>query len=396
MREFEFPFCSDVPSANASSIDSSGSPPVIRRIVRPGTGLIIVTAPHGALSTTARTAVARFRLRQYVLAGLYDPVRARQYDDQGDPALQTLTDDDLHIAVGDDTGRFLAYLCAQSAPYFVERSDTRKSSSLWSRRRYDVTARLWQRNRPQFPVEIEYGVIYSIHPGLRALPMHTVREFSRLLRNQDPTLRRDPLARLAIAETLLAGVRAVSDRTMGIDAIVGFALPQTRRVLAALGIPVAYAPDAPFVGDKLGGASRSSTSEPLWTSAAYQEGRFWPCAISSVDLRLDRAYYDELDAVLTRHLDAEDVLRLFMHRRMGAPRRRARYAVENSARGSFRWTDAPFFNTEGMDWGHAEGATVRPRRVLSRPLGHDQIDASDTLDVSDSSGTEHEDSQRAS
>ncbi|HEV8193596.1 MAG TPA: hypothetical protein VGP82_19230, partial [Ktedonobacterales bacterium] len=354
--------------------------PAIKRIVRPGTGLIVVTAPHGALSTTARAAIARFRLKQYVVAGLYDPVRAGHYDDQGDPALQALADHDLHIAVGDDSGRFLAYLCVQSAlpdPYYAAAAGDGVSTSRQFRPRHDVAARLWQRYRPLFPVETEYGAIYSKHPGMCALPMHAVRELSRLLRNQEPTLRRDPLAGLAIAETLLAGIRAVSDRTMGIEAIVGCANPQNRRSLAALGIPVAYAPDAPVVGDNLGGAS--AAHELLWTPAAHDVGLFWPCAIASVDLRLDRAYYAELNAVLAAPLAATDVLRQLLRRRMGAPRRRARYIAENTARGSFRWTDAPYYDAKNVSRRSTDGIDIGPRRVITQPLGSERFDTADSL-----------------
>lgn len=377
MRGLEFPFCSDSASTDTSPTPAYSNLPAIKRIERKGTGLIVVTAPHGALSTIARLAIARFRLRQYVAAGLYDPVRAHHYDEQGDPALQALADHDLHIAVGDRSGRFLAYLCVQSAlpdPYYAALGAS-VSTSPRIPPRHDVSARLWQQDRPLFPVETEYGAIYSMHPGMGALPMHAVRELSRMLRNQDHTLRRDPLAGLAIAETLLAGIRAVSDRTLGIEAIVGCANPQNRRSLAALGIPVAYAPDAPVVGDNLGGAS--AAHDLLWTPAAHDVGLFWPCAIASVDLRLDRAYYDDLDMVLAAPLDAMEVLRQFMRRRMGAPRRQARYVVENTSSGSLDWTDAPFYSTENRS--SADGAEIRPRRVISQPLGSERIDTADLL-----------------
>src|SRR5579884_2634197 len=47
--------------------------PGYKRIVREGTGLVIVSVQHGVLSEAERKAIGQYRLQQYILANMYDP-----------------------------------------------------------------------------------------------------------------------------------------------------------------------------------------------------------------------------------------------------------------------------------------------------------------------------------
>lgn len=316
----------------------------VRFTVRSGTGLRVVMAYHGQLSACERTAIGRFRLTQYVAAGLYDEARARRFEEHGDPSLEALAAHDMHIAVGDAQGRFLAYLCVQSAFPFSSAPTALRAPHAHS----DTTRRLWERPRPTFPVETEYGHIYGHHPGLKAMPLHGVRELSRLVRNQDPALRGDPLLQLAVAETLVAGARLLYDRTWGIEAIVGCMAPDARRSLFAMGIPVAYAPEASVVDVNLGGGSPNAPDFLLWAPAAEDPGRFWPFAISATDLRRDQPYYEALDTVLAHSVAPESVLRSLKRQRLNAPRQRACYAAPAEGAGGLLWTDQPFIVDTGL------------------------------------------------
>lgn len=328
-RQYEFPFLEDV-----AQHGSLGSGLQVKR--RRGTGLIVAVARHDHLSHEALEAIARFRLNQYVAAGLYDEHQAWRYRKHGDPSLSVLAGHDLHVAVGDTHGRFLAYLCIQSAlPVPVPGSrDTQARITKGS------NPRLQEHSRPLFPVETEYGNIYSRHQRLQAVPISEVRELTRLLRNQDPSLRRDPIAHVALAEVLIAGTKTLYDPASRIEAIVGCIAPDARRVLYAMGIPIAYAPEAPVIGANLGGGSSESPDELLWTRAATVPGRFWPCAIATADLRADHDYYDTLDQLLETP-DKAAALRAIATHRLGAPRHRARYSASGEQAGGLLWTDRP-------------------------------------------------------
>ncbi|HEX6121782.1 MAG TPA: hypothetical protein VFY89_01415, partial [Ktedonobacterales bacterium] len=84
------------------------------RKVRPGTQLIVITALHEALSAAEIEAIAQYRLVQYTLAGLYDAEVVTRLQLKMDPAIGTLSGQDIHVLVGDTSGRFLCYLCFQS------------------------------------------------------------------------------------------------------------------------------------------------------------------------------------------------------------------------------------------------------------------------------------------
>lgn len=326
----EFPFLDVAQHASQSASAKKG----IYVKVRHGTGLVIAVVRHDQLSEEAMEAIARFRLAQYVAAGLYDAQHAWRYQKRGDPALKALSGHDMHVAVGHTNGRFLAYLCIQSA---LPLSDISHTSGL---RNSNPSPRICEQARPLFPVETEYGDIYNLHPGLRVMPVSGVRELSRLVRNQDPALRRDPIVQLALAEVLLAGATTLYNRSWRIEAVVGCAAPDARRVLYAMGMPIAYAPAAPVIGDNLGGGAPEIPNDLLWAQAANVPGRFWPYAIATADLRLDHDYFDALDRVL----DASDkvtALRAVARNRLGAPRRRARYVASEGQAGGLFWTDRP-------------------------------------------------------
>src|SRR5690348_3801157 len=62
---------------------------------RPGTRLIVITARHDALTTEEIEAIAQYRLVQYTLAGLYDAEIVTRLQLKADPAIGTLSSQDI-------------------------------------------------------------------------------------------------------------------------------------------------------------------------------------------------------------------------------------------------------------------------------------------------------------
>jgi hypothetical protein len=258
--------------------------PGFRRTKRDGTGIVVISALHGDLTATELDAISEYRLQQYVLSGMYDEHIIARLGLKRDPGVELLADEDVHIAVGDVDGRFLCYMCMQSPLATGEHART--SAPRW---------RLQDSRRPAFPVESEYGRgIYGEHPDLGPLPLESVRELTRLVRNQ---ALRTPADLCTVVEAVLAVARAMSDPSLGTDAIVGCASREVRRALYRLGIPMIYAPKAPILGENLGAKIEGHL---LWTEQSHMPGRFWPFALLSADVRLDVEYFDRLDAALAR------------------------------------------------------------------------------------------------
>lgn len=301
-----------------------------KRLERAGTGIVVTTALHEQLTDDERRAIGEFRLDQYVLAGMYDAELVEREGIETDPAMGLLEPADVHVAVGDAEGRFLSYMCMQSPLRPSQPADE------------DAGARrLKDRVRPVFPCETEYGVeLYGDHPGLANLPLRGVRELTRLVRNQ---ALRTPFDAVTVVEAVVAISRVVCDPYHHIEAIVGCASPEVRRLLFRLGVPVAYAPEAVVIGDNASGSAPNG--HLIWTRNANAPGRFWPFALASADILPDQWYYDRLDAALA--LPAMEIAGAIQRAQHQGPLRPPRYCLPEDVEGEdLIWTANPFRGSE--------------------------------------------------
>lgn len=315
------------------------SRPRFQRIIRPGTGLVVVSAAHAMLCPEEAEAIAEYRLQQYVLAGLYDIAVVERMALRVDPAMQTLSGADIHVAVGNTAGQFLCYLCFQSALEDGEPKGRRHSHGHQCGGGCPVYPRMGDSNRPIFPSESEYGRdVFGSHPGLKLLPIAGVRELMRLVRNQAIRTHTDGLA---VVEAIVASSRIVRDRGNRIEATVGCAGPEARRLFYGLAIPMVYAPHTRIVGENITGSVGDDTL--LWTASSAEPGRFWPFALSTADVIRDGAYYDMLDTALS--LPYDEALGCLKHLRRRGPIRPPRLLVADHEAGGSMWTIDPIHRT---------------------------------------------------
>jgi hypothetical protein len=303
---------------------TGGPRPGLGCTVRGGTGIVVISVLHGVLTPTELAAISEYRLQQYVLSGMYDERIVAQLGLEQDPGVELLADTDVHVAVGDVEGRFLCYMCMQS-PLLTGEYAHATAASFW---------RLRDTRRPAFPVESEYGLgIYGEHPDLGPLPIHSVRELTRLVRNQ---VLRTPVDLCTVVEAVLAVARAMSDLSLGIDAIVGCASREVRRALYRLGVPMMYAPHALILGENLGAEIEGHL---LWTEQSHIPGRFWPFALLSADVCLDVKYFDRLDVALAR--PAPEVMEALAAVQPSGLLRRPSLLRAAELIGGVLWTDDP-------------------------------------------------------
>ncbi len=315
------------PSLFAPGARGSASPH--RYVSRQGSGLMVTTMVHGHLTEEEHDAIAEYRLRHYVLAGLYDAAVVEQKKLRLDPAMSLLVDRDVHIAVGDAAGRFLCYMCVQSALSDRNRRHTANGPEGQSRFHFR------DQDRPRFPCETEYGLdVYGKHDILGTLPVVRVREICRFVRNQSV---QTPVDSFAAIEVVLAVTRVICDPRHEITAIVGCASPEVRRLLYRLGMPLAYAPHAHIIGDNMGGSTEDDTL--LWTTLSHVPGRFWPIALAAADLVKMGEYLDKLDHALAQPgAQIGQALSALSYEGLGTP---PQYIVPVEDAGGILWTANP-------------------------------------------------------
>ena len=305
-----------------------------KRIERAGTGIVVATILDQTLDADERRAIGEYRLDQYVLAGLYDAELVEREGVETDPAMLALAPDDVHVVVGDAEGRFLSYMCMQSPMQTAAASGEEQQPVASSLRLKDT-------KRPVFPCETEYGTdLYGRHPGLANLPLFGVRELTRLVRNQAV---RTPFDACTVVEAVVAISQVICDPYHHIEAIVGCAAPEVRRLLFRLGVSLAYAPEAPVIGENASGSAPNG--QLIWTRTANAPGRFWPFALAAADILPDQWYYDRLDAALA--LPAAEIMPAIGQVQHQGPLRPPRYCLSEGADGhGAHWTANPFSTTE--------------------------------------------------
>jgi hypothetical protein len=234
-------------------------------------------------------AIGEYRLEQYILAGMYDGRTASELGLTTDPALHRTFDSTLHLVIGDGEDHLLCYVSFEVAHLPAPCSQAPSTCAVhpWMK----------DRDRLYFPVEIDYGhELYASHPGMALLPVDNVREMTRMVRNQAI---RGPAATVATTEVTVATAKMLRDHRYGVEAIIGCASPDLRRMLDRVNIPMAY---APLAVDRLG-QHPASLDATIWSPEAARPGRFWPFALSSRDMSADGCYFDALDQALEADLE---------------------------------------------------------------------------------------------
>jgi hypothetical protein len=284
-------------------IPQAGDPTVVYRRERAGSRLVTVALLHGHLTPEQHAAIGAFRLRQYVLCGLYDASRAALNDSQTDPAMESLAAGAIHVCCGTPDGRLLGYMCMETArhrtsmpvpggwPPNVNAGAIRHRPS--GAPGYVFAAP----TRPLFATEFElFGSgVFGLLPYLRQTDVTQARELSRMLRNQVVV---SPLSVAATIEIVHTMYHLAADPALAIRATLGCLGREGRTLLAHLGIPVLYAPEAQVLQDQVERA-RATRGSSYWSSNANAQGQFWPFVVASDDLRRHKSHFAQLDALLT-------------------------------------------------------------------------------------------------
>jgi hypothetical protein len=275
---------------------------VVRHHERAQSRLTTVALLHSQLTPEQYDAIGRFRLRQYMLCGLYDPLYATGAADASDPSLETLAPEAIHVCCGTEDGRLLAYMCMETAR-------PRTSVAMpawWSARATAQEAHHGETDRPGytfgvmprplFATEFELfgpGIFGSL-PYLRGMDVSEARELSRMLRNQ---VLASPLSIAATVEIILVMFSLATNPALGLRATVGCLGREGRALLAQLGVPVLYAPDAQVLPQQVVQA-RATRGSSCWSDGANAQGQFWPFVVASADLRRNAAHFAQLDEML--------------------------------------------------------------------------------------------------
>jgi hypothetical protein len=130
-------------------------------------GVAVVVLPTRALSEQERLGILRYRLAQYLLLGYFDASVVERERMEHEPR-DVVTEDDIHLVAGDErSGQILCYATLRAAAVA------------------DATALMRDLDRPVFPVERAFGrAVYQRLTGLGDVPVATVREFGRFVKNQ--------------------------------------------------------------------------------------------------------------------------------------------------------------------------------------------------------------------
>jgi hypothetical protein len=299
---------------------------ILSERTRHATGLRTVAVRHGALTPVQLSALGEFRLHQYVLCGFYDIGIISAHQMREDPALAKLPSDTIHLFVGTNEGRILAYFYMQPAP---------GSPPLWKGAVYAGATHLspafGDKNRPLFPCEFESfgpGVFDSL-PGLRGVSTSYTAELSCLLRNQ---VVQSPLGTSAVVEAICAMARIQMKPELRLVATVGCMGVEARRVTYQIGMPALYAADAPVLHNRL---------DFYWSRSANAPGRFWPFVFATADLSARVEYFDALDMILSLPPREQRAALVALVRR--GERIPVRAMLPNAEESSMLWTPDPIY-----------------------------------------------------
>lgn len=260
------------------------------RLADGGSGLVVLTHRHAALSLPQRHSLSRFRLDQCLLCNWYDPALVLQRGVTHDPAFDALSDAAAHVVVGTREGTILSYFCLEpaqaSAPSGatpLTQQDAASPSDGWT---------IADRSRPLFATERDLfgSAVFTTLPSLARTPISRVRELNYLLRNQIVP-RSSRLGALAVVEAISAMAQLLLASASQLVAVVGHVDLEARRLTEELDVPILYAPEAQAATD---------AGDALWTRDVDLPGRFWPFVIAVADIVAYRAHFAWLDELLAQ------------------------------------------------------------------------------------------------
>lgn len=323
---------------------------ILQRTDRPANGMRTLVLRHGSLDEAQRDALARFRLDQFLLCEWYDAGRIHACRAEVDPAFDALSDETMHVCVGNARHQLLAYACVGSAAHQL-RAELRSAS--WAREgtmAHDPTlVHLGTPGRLLLPTEADlYGTrVYSTIPAIAPLPLDAVVEHRCLISNRAIV---SVLASAAALETIFQPVTVLFQSARTHHVIIGQAEISSRKLMRLVGYPVIYAPTVPAMPYR---------DEFYWHDDMNQEGRFWPYAVPLDDWRVWlRANEERLSHALS--LPATDLRRalaLLLRDPRPTPPTTLLPGIEES---SLFWT------TDGLASNVPDAVTAQPARHAAR------------------------------
>ncbi|HEY7094544.1 MAG TPA: hypothetical protein VH393_15280 [Ktedonobacterales bacterium] len=285
---------------------------------RVGSGLIATALRHSSLTEPQIRALNEFRLDQYTLCGFYDLQYLRDHRIERDPDLLELPPDTIHIVVGANNGRILAYSYMQPPKGTPAGIAMRANGPRMS----DV-------DRPWFPCEEEsFGPdIFPSLPALRDISVARIAEISILLRNQ---LEHGPASIYAVGESILAMALIQGSLSTNLAATIAYIAHEARKIIYELGMPALYAPFVPVTRNLL---------PPHWSPDANGPGRFWPTVFLTADVRRGEPHLNNVDAILD--LPTSDLRRALIELRRSGNRISPSAAMPEPGTCPIVWTEAP-------------------------------------------------------
>ncbi len=290
----------------------SASEDILYRQKRPGSGLVVVALAHHALSTLQKQALGQFLLHQLLLCGWYDVQRISAARLQTDPAFDLASDSTVHVFVGTEAGRMLAYFTMEeSLVQSPVRPTPEREGQGEAARSSSRGVFLEDPNRPLFQSERDlFGpTIFASLPALRSIPVMKMRELTCLLRNQAI---REPLSEIAVVEAIYTMTYLVMSCNPPLSVLLGAVDRQARLVATSLCIPILFAPLAPLITEQAPGDSTS-----YWAESEHTPGRFWPFVIAVEDLHTHTDHFRHLDGLLAGSLP--EISRNLKRLRQGEP-----------------------------------------------------------------------------
>jgi ubiquinone/menaquinone biosynthesis C-methylase UbiE len=248
---------------------------VLYRKEHSNVGLITIAVEQEALDEQALRALGEFRLHQYLLCGWYDAARVLADQATMDPQLARIPPSSVHLLTGTPEGQFLAYCTLQAAA-----QEERDESLTPTREQY-----LHEFPRALFPAERElFGpVLFATLPALRTIPLSAIGDLTCLLQNQ---ALHSPLRTIALVEAILSIIHLLTRPSSRWSAVLGNMDQEARSLLASLGVPVLYAPQAQVMVDSL-------PYKHYWAAeeiGSLAQGKYWPFVIAVDDLRAQQHF----------------------------------------------------------------------------------------------------------
>lgn len=296
---------------------------------RCGSGLITVAIEQKLLGDEELKALGAFRLQQYLLCGWYDPQKVLADQAETDPELERMPANALHILTGTADGQILAYCMLQGATTQTKGEDAilTNPNALY----------LQDAQRPLFASEREFfgTSVFASLPALHQIPIGAMGDLTCLLRNQ--ALSTSVLSTVAVVDATSTMIQFMTRIDSGLQAILGSIDREARHLLAAMSVPILYAPLAPVVVSSLPYKHYWAAGE-VGTSV---QGKYWPFVAAIEDLRAHAKHFARLDQTLS---ESRNTIRRALVAFRKEPRIAPAAFVPEPGASAFLWTDDPDYH----------------------------------------------------